>query len=101
MVQWLRLCTPTTEATGSIPGQRIRIPQAIRCDQKNNNNNNKIQEKTSQVQMPSCLHINFMDLGSFFNSLTSFSHPKNNTQSTVKRYNWYNICKALRRVPAT
>ena len=34
MVQWLRLCTPTTEATGSIPGQRIRIPQAIRCDQK-------------------------------------------------------------------
>ena len=35
----------------------------------------KIREKTSQVQMPSCLHINFMSLGSYFNSLTLFSHP--------------------------
>ena len=29
-VQWLRLCTSTAEARGSIPGWRIKIPNAFR-----------------------------------------------------------------------
>ena len=33
----LELCTLTAEVLGSIPGQGTKIPQAVRCSQKNNN----------------------------------------------------------------
>ena len=33
MVQWLGLGTSTALATGSVPGQGTKIPQAARCDQ--------------------------------------------------------------------
>ena len=33
-VQWLRLCTSTAGGTGSIPGQRTKIPHAMQCNQK-------------------------------------------------------------------
>ena len=31
VVQWLRLCTPSAEGTGSIPGQGTKIPHATGC----------------------------------------------------------------------
>ena len=31
VVQWLRLCSPSAEGTGSIPGQGTTIPHATRC----------------------------------------------------------------------
>ena len=34
-VQWLELCAPTAEGTGSIPGRGTNIPQATRCGQIN------------------------------------------------------------------
>ena len=43
-VQWLRRCAATAEGMGSIPDWRTKIPQALQCGQKenqNNNNNNK------------------------------------------------------------
>ena len=39
-VQWLGLHPFTAEGPGSIPGWGARIPQAARCGQKNNSNNN-------------------------------------------------------------
>ena len=38
-VQWLGLCTFTAKGTGSIPGWRTKILQAMWGGQKNNNNN--------------------------------------------------------------
>ena len=35
-VQWLGLCPSTAGGTGSSPGQRTKIWQAYRHDQKNN-----------------------------------------------------------------
>ena len=34
VVQWLRFCASTTEGTGSIPGQRTKIPHALPCSQR-------------------------------------------------------------------
>ena len=34
VVQWLGLCTFTTEGTGSIPGWGNKIPQAVWCSKK-------------------------------------------------------------------
>ena len=34
VVQWLRICAPTAEGTGLIPGQGIKIPNAAQCSQK-------------------------------------------------------------------
>ena len=31
VVQWLRLCDPTVEVTGLMPGQRTKIPHAMPC----------------------------------------------------------------------
>ena len=34
MIQWLGLVAFTVEGLGSIPGQRMKIPQATQCGQK-------------------------------------------------------------------
>ena len=39
VVQWLRLCTSTAGAVGSIPGQETKIPHAARHSQKKKKKN--------------------------------------------------------------
>ena len=36
VVQWLRLCAPNAEGTGSIPGRETMISHAVQCSQKKN-----------------------------------------------------------------
>ena len=54
VVQWLRLCTSTAGAVGSIPGQGTKIPHAtkkiIRCSQKKKSNNNAYHFRVSVAQ---------------------------------------------------
>ena len=35
-LQWLGLCAPTVEDTGSVPHWGTKIPHAVRCSQKHN-----------------------------------------------------------------
>ena len=39
MVKWLELCASIAKGKGLIPGQGIKIPQAIQCNQKKKKTN--------------------------------------------------------------
>ena len=53
MVQWLVLCAFTDKGVGSVPGLGSKVPQAVRCDQKNTNKQTTkkefIHQKASKV----------------------------------------------------
>ena len=34
-IQWLRFCASSAGGTGLIPGQRIKIPHVVWCNQRN------------------------------------------------------------------
>ena len=48
-VQWVRLHAANAEGMGSIPGQGTKIPHAVKCSQKINNNSNfKIKKQKTE-----------------------------------------------------
>ena len=48
VVQWLRLHTPNTGGTGSIPDQGTKIPHAMQCSQKKKKIINNLKKNFTQ-----------------------------------------------------
>ena len=49
-IQWLRLGASTVSGSHSVPGQGIKIPQAVWCSQKKKNERNKPTKKQTNKQ---------------------------------------------------
>ena len=57
VVQWLRLCAPTSGDMGLTPGWGTEILHAVQCDQKKNNIKNKVGEVTVPLEQSLCLTL--------------------------------------------